>query len=305
MAHPPRLIETIDVGDALGEGVLWRSSDSSVWWTDIVGRRVHRMSWPGLKLETFETPERLGSFAFVAGADEVMVAAFETGFALYRPRSGDVGWLSALFTPGAGVRLNDGRVDPAGRFWSGSMVESEGVDPASGALYRVDESGAASHVRDGLRIANGICWSVDGTRMHYADSAARTLYVAPYDAATGAVGNAEVFARTPDGAFPDGAVMDARDVLWTALWGGGAVACFDPAGRRVGDIDIPATQPSCPGFGGDALDVLFVTSARDGMDAAALAEDSAAGHLFIFETTACGLLPTDASMSQRVITPFI
>jgi L-arabinonolactonase len=89
-----RLIEVIDVQDKLGEGVLWRDSDSTLWWVDILGRRIHCLSWPSLKLTTYPTPERPGSIAFVAGRDDALVVAFESGFALWSPNSGDLKWLS-------------------------------------------------------------------------------------------------------------------------------------------------------------------------------------------------------------------
>ncbi len=296
-----RLVETIETGDALGEGVLWRAADSSVWWTDIEGRRLHRMAWPSLARETFETPERLGSFAFVARAGDVLAAAFETGFALYAPRSGKVLWLARLFEPGAGMRLNDGRVDPVGRFWAGSMVEASAARDERGALYRLDTDGSVSEQRRGLTISNGICWSPDGRRMHHSDSYSRTMFTAGYDIAAGAMRDVAIFARTERGAFPDGAVLDAAGVLWSALWGGGRLGRFAPSGARLEDVPVPASQPSCLVFGGPQLGLVFVTSARMGLDAEALARDPGAGCLFVYETDARGVPGVEAVIPRDLV----
>lgn len=298
------LIETIEVSDTLGEGVLWHAADASVWWTDIQGRRLHRMTWPAMAIETFNTPERVGSFAFVAGARDVLVAAFETGFALFAPRSGEVVWLAKLFEPGSGERMNDGRVDPAGRFWAGSMIEDEATSDHRAALYRLDENGIASRQRRGLTISNGICWSPDGAIMHHSDSQERTIYQAGFDLEYGVMGEVRKFATTEKGAYPDGAVVDASGTLWQALWGAGRVARFAPSGERLEDVLVPASQPSCPAFGGPKLDLLFVTSAHDGLSAEARAADLHAGNLFVFETDARGLPGVEAIIDRELIEQF-
>ncbi len=294
-----RLIDVIDVQDQLGEGVVWRDSDNTVWWVDILGRRIHCLAWPGLALKTYATPERPTALAFIAGRDDVMVVSFESGFALWRPDNGAIRWLSRPGTLGGGVRLNDGRVDPDGRFWVGAMSE-RGVPAgalAPGALFRMTAAGEAEPVIAGLHISNGICWSPDGRRMYLADSARGEVYAAAFDPAHGAPARFDVFARF-SGEAPDGAVTDVDGNYWTALWGGGRVAVLSPDGREIGAIAIDAPQPSCPAFGGEAGNLLFVTSAQQGMSPDAIAARPRSGNLFVFETETRGASATRVRVSQ-------
>jgi len=294
-----RLIEVIDVQDQLGEGVIWRASDSTVWWVDILGRRIHCLAWPSLALKTHDTIERPTALAFIAGRDDVMVVSFESGFALWSPESGATHWLARPNTLGDGVRLNDGRVDPDGRFWVGSMSEHTvpaGILPP-GALFRMTASGKAEPVLAGLHISNGICWSPDGRRMYLADSIRGEVYMALFDPAHGSPARFEIFARF-FGEAPDGAVTDAAGNYWTALWGGGRVAALAPQGDEIASIAVDATQPSCPAFGGPADNLLFITSARQGLSQDAIAASPRSGSLFVFETQTTGSPVTRMPFSQ-------
>ncbi len=285
-----RLIEVIDVQDKLGEGVVWRDSDSTVWWVDVQGRRIHCLSWPGLALKTYATDERPTALAFVEGRDDVLIVSFESGFALWSPATGGIDWLSRPASLGNGVRLNDGRVDPDGRFWVGAMVERKVAkgELAPGALYRLAGEGEASPVLSGLHIGNGICWSPDGSRMYLADSMRGEVYAARFDRGSGAPARFEVFARFR-GEAPDGAVTDQNGHYWSALWGGSRVAALSADGAEVASIAVDALQPSCPAFGGASGNLLFVTSAQQGMSPEQLAAHPRSGSLFVFETGARGM----------------
>jgi len=297
-----RLIEVIDVQDQLGEGVVWRESDSTVWWVDILGHRIHCLAWPGLALTSYATPERPTALASIVGRDDVMVVSFESGFALWRPATDAIHWLARPNALGDGVRLNDGRVDPDGRFWVGSMSE-RGVPAgtlAPGGLFRMTASGEASPVMAGLHISNGICWSPDGRRMYLADSMRGEVYAAAFDPALGSPARFEVFARF-SGEAPDGAVTDVVGNYWTALWGGGRVAALSPEGREIASIAIDAPQPSCPAFGGAAGNLLFVTSAQQGLSQAAVAASPRSGSLFVFETETRGAPAARMQLSKSAL----
>ncbi len=300
-----RLIEVIDVQDQLGEGIVWRDSDNTVWWVDITGRRIHCLAWPSLALKTYLTSERPTALAFIGGWDDVMVVAFESGLALWRPETGAIHWLARPETLGAGVRLNDGRVDPDGRFWVGSMSE-EGVPPgklAPGALFRITASGDAVPVLAGLHITNGICWSPDGRRMYLADSIRGEVFTAAFDPTLGTPARFEVFARFSEEA-PDGAVTDAAGNYWTALWGGGRLAVLSPDGTEIDSIAINAPQPSCPAFGGPTGSLLFVTSAQEGLSRDAIAANPRSGNLFVFETETRGPPAVRMQLSQSLLASF-
>jgi sugar lactone lactonase YvrE len=278
------LLESIMVGNTLGEGVLWNGRTQSLWWTDIEERRLYCLDWRGRKLETFTTPERLCSFGFRDG-DAGLVAAFESGLALYDPVSGVCEWLWKLNRPGQ--RLNDGRVDRQGRFWVGAMAE--GAAEGSAELFCLHADGHVESRERGITISNSIAWSPDGTVFYFADTPARTIWRYGFSARDGAIMDRQIFARTPAGILPDGAVTDAEGFLWNAQWGGGRVVRYAPDGRIDRVVDVPASQPTCVAFGGPDLDLLFVTSARSGLSKETLAAQSGAGDVFVYNAGVVGL----------------
>ena len=284
-----RLVEAIDVGDRLGEGVLWRASDQTLWWTDIIGRRLHRLDWKTGKLRTFATPERLASFGFVEGDNDRIVAAFESGFAFFNPATRGLRWFARPPELRSGRRMNDGRVGPDGCFWAGSMIEGDASEDQSAmtGLYRLNALGRARFVRGGFRIVNGICWNPGGTVMYVTDSPSRSIAQCDFNAKTGRMGNARVHVLVEDG-YPDGAVTDRRGNLWSALWGAGRVACFSPEGALAGELEVPAPQPSCPAFCGPGLSFLAVTTATADLGAAERARFPQSGSLFIYEGQLAG-----------------
>jgi sugar lactone lactonase YvrE len=287
---PAELVDVIPVKNTLGEGVLWDARRARVWWTDIQERRLFRYDPTGRTLERFRLPERLGSFGLVAGSDRI-VAAFESGFALYHPESGQLDWLARPSNEHPNVRFNDGRVDRHGRFWAGTMVEGDG--PAAGKLYCLGGTGQADVHATGIAISNSICFSPDGSRLYFADTPTRTIHRFDLDAATGAISNRQVFARTPEGAYPDGANVDCEGFVWSAHWGAGQVVRYSPDGAVDAVIGVPATQPTCVAFGGADRDLLFVTSAREGLDGAALQRQPQAGDVFVYQLEVSGLTDAD------------
>lgn len=271
----------------LGEGVLWDWRREELWWTDIQGRALYRHGWSAASTRVLPTVERLGSFGLVAGSAR-LIAAFESGIAMYDPDGASLEWLARPEEVRPGLRFNDGRVDRAGRFWCGTMVEDRSAG-ATGCLYSFDaRAGLRQHVR-GIRISNGLCTSPDGTRLYFADSAARTIWVHELTEPGGTLGEARVFAKTPRGVSPDGAAVDVDGCVWSAQWGAGAVVRYTPEGELDRRIEIPATQPSCVCFAGPDLDVLCVTTARVDLDEATLRAEPHAGDVFLLRTGVQGL----------------
>ena len=272
--------EVIRAGTSLGEGITWDSRRDMLWWTDIHGRALHRYAWSSGAPEVLTAPDRIGSFGLVAASDR-LIAAFADGIAYYDPVTRDIEWLARPAEVGAGVRFNDGRIDRAGRFWVGTMKESE-PRSAAGCLYSFDATaGLRCHVRD-IRISNSLCTSPDGAQLYFADSMARTIWAYDLIEPTGELRNRRVFAETPKGIAPDGATVDADGCLWSAQWGGSRVVRYTPDGRVDRIVAVPTSQPSCVCFGGPNLDVLCVTSARVELDAATLAAEPHAGDVFLY-----------------------
>jgi sugar lactone lactonase YvrE len=280
-------IDIIRVGNVLGEGIVWDSRREVLWWTDIQSRRLHRLDWQHGSMKVLDTPERIGSFGFVAGSEQ-LITAFASGFALYDPYEKSVTWIARPEAHVSGVRFNDGRVDRRGRFWSGTMVEDAGT-AATGSLYCIDSGGEARcHLR-GVRISNGLCMSPDGARLYFADSPTRTINVYELIEPEGRLGTPHHFALTPEGAVPDGAAVDAEGCVWSAHWGGACVVRYTPDGRIDRTLPVPTSQPSCVCFGGPDLDLLFVTSARQDLDAATLHKEPHAGDVFVYRIGVKGL----------------
>jgi sugar lactone lactonase YvrE len=280
-------IDIFNVRNIVGEGILWDSRRGMLWWTDIQGRQLFRYDWAQRTMRILDTPERVGSFGLVAGSDK-LITAFASGIAMYDVHQQSVAWLARPDSAVAGIRFNDGRVDRRGRFWSGTMVEDD-RSSASARLYSIDAvAGARCHVRD-LRISNGLCMSPDGTKLYLADSPTRTIRVYELIEPEGMLGTSRIFARTPDGAFPDGAAVDVDGCVWSAHWGAGCIVRYTPDGRIDRTLEVPARQPSCVCFAGPDLDILCVTSAREGLDGAALDADPNAGDVFLYRIGVQGL----------------
>jgi L-arabinonolactonase len=284
-AFAAKLIDVLPVGNTLGEGVLWDPRSGVLWWTDIQERRLYRHEPVSRALREFELPERLGSFGLVADS-ESLVCAFESGFAFYQPETRRIEWLHRPKHAADNVRFNDGRVDRAGRFWAGSMVEGRGQP--SGQLYCLSRGWIESHL-SGIAITNSLCLSPQGDVLYFADSPQRTIWRFNLDEATGNLTNRQIFAVTPEGCFPDGSNVDAEGHVWNAHWSGGRVVRYAPDGSVSGSIELPASQPTCVAFGGADLDILFVTTAREHLSAQALAQQPQAGHVFAYQLDIKGL----------------
>ncbi|GAK33169.1 L-arabinolactonase [alpha proteobacterium Q-1] len=289
----------IACGCTLGEGIQWHEPSQTLWWTDIEKARLWRAKPdfpalernPGAVIEAtaIPLPERLCSFAFTKEPD-VIAAAFASGLAFYHLEHRTIDWIARPELGKTGRRFNDGRADRAGRFWVGSMVEDEGIaGAASASLYCLDLD-ARLHLRQGgIAISNGLCFSPDGKKAYFADSPTRRIVVSDYDGKSGDRRAQRLFAQTPDGAFPDGAAIDAKGGLWSAFWGAGLVRHFAPDGRLMDDLSLPVPQPSCVCFAGPDLDYLCITTARAGLSAEALAMAPQSGDVFIYKIKQAGL----------------
>lgn len=280
-------LDIFSVRNIVGEGILWDSRREVLWWTDIQGRQLYRYDWARGEMQILDTPERVGSFGFVAGSDK-LITAFASGIAMYDAYERSSVWLARPETLTAGVRFNDGRVDRRGRFWSGTMVETQ-QGAASGCLYSIDTTGKMRCHMQGLRISNGLCHSPDGTQLYFADSPTRTISVYELREPEGILGSSRIFTQTPNGAYPDGAAVDIDGCVWSAHWGAGRVVRYTPDGRIDRTLEVPTCQPSCVCFGGPDLDVLCVTSAREGLDGSTLCAEPNAGDVFLYRTGVKGL----------------
>ena len=270
----------------LGEGPLWSARDNAVYWVDIKGQFLHRLSLADESKKSWPMPERI-CWVIERQAQTGFVAGFKSGFAFLTldPLS-----ITPIGNPDAnlpGNRLNDAKADGQGRIWAGSMDDEERA--ASGSLFRLTPDLKWQTLDTGYRIANGPAFSSDGSRVYHTDSALRRIYVFDADAG-GAISNERVFVEfgNADG-YPDGMTVDAQDHLWVAHWGGARVSRFRPDGSFDRAIALPASQVTSCVFAGTKLDRMFVTSASVGLDQAQLAAEPLAGSLFEVDPGCTGL----------------
>ena len=264
-----------EVGALLGEGPVWDPRDGAVWFVDIETPAIHRYrladgdraSWTPPYRVTALWPRAAGGF----------VAHSERGFLVADPVAERYELFHATEPQLPGNRSNDGKIDRAGRFWSGTMDDSKQV--ASGALYRLDRDRRVSRIDDGYRITNGPAFSPDGRIMYHTDTLERTVYAFEI-ADDGTASNKRVFLKFGDetAGNPDGMNVDSEGGLWIAFWGGWAVRRYSPDAQLTGERRIPAAQVTSLVFAGDRLDRMFVTSAAVDLDKAG--EHALAGGLF-------------------------
>lgn len=258
--------------DIVGESPLWDAGRKVVWWVDIAGRAIRSLGLAAGTVTSIQPPFTPGALALDAQGS--LIVAGGTGWHRLA-RDGSFERLAQLPGATSGMRMNDGAVDPAGRFWAGT-VPLEPSEIARGRLYRLDGAGVAD-VIGGLRTQNGTAFSPDGKTFYLADShmAVSTIWAFDLDIETGTLSNRRVFHRPARGR-PDGAAMDAEGCYWFAAINAGLIVRLDPEGREITTVPLRVSRPTNLAFCADDLSTLVITSmATEG--------EELAGSLFAFE----------------------
>jgi sugar lactone lactonase YvrE len=256
-----RLEVALPSTDLLGEGPWWSVAEQALWRVDIPACLLHRWRPADGKTTTYRLPSEIG-FA-VPGRDGRIAVGLRQGLAVFDPADGSVEVLAHPAPERAELRFNDGKTDRAGRLWGGTTTDEERAPTA--ALHRLTDGGALHTEVEGIVISNGLGWSPDGETMYYTDSVPRTIWAYDFDPDTAAMSNRRVFA-TDDDCYPDGLTVDALGGVWSAKWDGGRVVRYEPDGTVSEVVEAPVARPTSCMFGGPGLDVLYVTSARKGLD---------------------------------------
>jgi sugar lactone lactonase YvrE len=280
------VVETVvAAGAELGEGPIWDERSGRIAWVDILGRRIHLTDSVTGATESIETPLHVGAIA--PRAKGGFVAALQDGFWVIG--DGPARRIATVPEARSGLRFNDGKCDPAGRFWAGTIAYDQAAGAA--ALYRLDADGRPILMMDGVTISNGLDWTIDGATMYYVDSAMHRIDVFDFDVATGEMADRGVAIQIPrEAGTPDGLTLDAEGGIWVALWGGGAVHRYLD-GRLERVIKLPISKPTSCAFGGAELDELYVTSASAGLSDAERLAQPLAGALFRIRTGIRGVPP--------------
>lgn len=267
-----------DSRSLLGEAVTWDDNSHTVMWLDIDGRLWHRLdadgrhtSQPLADTASVVVPHRRGGFVAVAGRE---VRALD--------ERGAFGELIATLPEAGDGRANDGRCDPHGRLWVGT-VDRSGDNRA--ALFCVDESGHVDEMLPGRALSNGIDWSPDGRRCYHADSLLKRIDLLILDD-DGFPTETHEFARFS--AMPDGLTVDEEGGVWVALWDGGEVQRFTPDGWLDRTLAVPGGWITSCAFGGVGLRTLYITSARVDLTPEAHVHHPHAGSLFAIDLDVAG-----------------
>lgn len=280
----------------LGEGPCWFARQSVLFWVDILGKAVHRFDPASGRDESISVPEMVGTVA--PRSDGRLLIALQQGFAVLDPQTHRIERLGEI-EPDPQTRFNDGKCDPAGRFWCGSMDLQE--QRPIGNLYRMDAEGQVEKVLEAVTISNGMGWSPDGRTMYYIDSPTRSIFAFDFDGASGAISNRRVAVQLNEGdGWPDGMTMDQEGKIWLSQWSAGRVGRWDPqTGRQLQRLDVPAPNTSACCFGGQDLRDLYITTAREGLTPEQLRDYPQSGCLFRLRTQVSGAPTYEYRVAER------
>lgn len=269
---------------ALGEGPLWHPGRRALFWFDILGNRL--LSQSDEQPLAWELPEHFSAAGWID--DKTLLMASETALWRFDIETGARTKHLDLDAANLLTRSNDGRADPWGGFWIGTMGKQ--AEHQAGAIFRNFQGELRRLVQD-VTVSNGICFAPDRSCAYYTDTVTQKIMRQPLAPETGwPLGHPVVFVDlTETRLFPDGAVTDAAGTIWVAMWGAACVVQFAPDGTEVQRIEVPARQPTCPAFGGPELRDLYVTSADHGLDAAAMEKRPLNGATFVIQDVAQGL----------------
>ena len=276
----------VDARARLGECPLWCERSGALYWTDIESATLSRWREADGQLRHWTLPERVGCFALCENASTLLLG-LASGIALFDLDSETLSPIRPVEAENPDTRINDGRCDRQGRLVFGMYNRAEAP---VGHFYRVHaDLGIERLPLPPVGVANSIAFSPDGSTMYFTDSPSRQIQCVSC-AVDGRLGAPRPFVRlSADEGFADGSTVDAEGGLWSAQWQGSCVVRYDAQGAETHRFDLPASQATCPAFGGASLDRLFVTSARIGLDASALQSEPAAGGVFALQTGWRGL----------------
>lgn len=270
----------------LGEGPVWHSIQQLLYWVDIENGEVHALEPHTNRHRVWHVRKRVG--AVVPAANGSLILALQGEIAQMDPNTGAVKKIAGLEADIPDNRCNDGKTDPAGRFWIGTMQVK--CQPGKGSLYCIDRDFKVTKVLSGLTISNGMGWSLEEDCMYFIDSADHNVRRFKFDKDHPSLTEEKVILSFGDESeSPDGMCVDGEGMLWIAFWGGYRVGRYDPhSGKHLGDVRVPVPLASSCCFGGKDLKTLYITTAREGLSREQLEEYPLSGSLFSCRTEVGG-----------------
>lgn len=262
----------------LGEGPVWDNDQQAILWVDILENEIHKFSLEEQFHTTLKVDQMVGAIAIRSSGG--LIAALQHGFAA-------INWstqqIEIINDPEAHLpknRFNDGKCDPAGRFWAGSMSMNDNTK--KGSLYMLNTDLSVAPKLSGVSCSNGLTWSVDQQIFYFIDTPTKQVVAYDYDVLNGQIANKRVIIETNQVAgYPDGMTIDTEGMLWIAMWDGYQVARFNPkTGKLIQCIQLPVSRVTSCAFGGPEMQDLYITSARNER-----AKEPLAGSLFVVKNS--------------------
>ena len=276
----------VPCANVLGESPLWCVRRQRLFWVDIRAPALHACDADGGNVTTWPMPEVIGSFALQS--TDNMIVALKSGFHTFDPATGALATIVEPAHEAPQHRFNEGKCDPRGRFWAGTM--NDVVRDPTGVLYRLDPDFSCRPMRTGFAVPNSLAWSPDGTRMYFADTEAKTIWRYTYDLDTGTFADERVFVDCSNSdARPDGATVDAAGCLWSAEVVTGRVVRYAPDGRALAAVQLPVSRVTSLTFGGTDLRTLYITSSSFKLTPEQRAAQPHAGAVFAMRCDVAGL----------------
>ncbi len=272
----------VDAHAQVGEGPLWDEERQVLYWVDILSSLLYIYDPATGENRALDVGRHVGTV--VTRASGGLMLAVREGFASFDLETQELTLIADPEAHITGNRFNDGKCDPAGRFWAGTMAYENPTN--QGSLYRLDTDLSVHKIFGDVAISNGIIWSLDHTTMYYIDTLRKNVRAFDYADDTGDISNERVIINVPEEVgMPDGMAIDSEGMLWVAHYGGSCVSRWNPnTAQLLLRIDLPVTQVTACAFGGPNLDILFITSAAQELDAAELDRQPLAGGLFSIKT---------------------
>ena len=291
----PAVRVAVQTPSLLGESPMWHPVEQMLYWCDIAGRKLQRFDPVAGELVHWDFDTEVASCAPML--DGGLLLAMRDGLWRFDTATGRRQRLAAPPYDPASERFNDGKCDPQGRFWVGTIYEPR--DPALASLHCYSAGGKLVRKADGITVSNGLAWSPNGRTMYWSDTKAHTVYAFDFDPAAGDMCNRRIHASFPAkvpgaslegyGGRPDGAAVDVQGCYWVAMFEGQRLLRLSPDGGLLREVRLPVRCATMPCFGGADLKTLYVTTARENRPAHELAGQPWAGCVLALDVLVPGL----------------